>query len=250
MTILQAVLLGGVEGITEFLPISSTAHLLLTQQLLGIPFTRDLASFDIAIQLGAIVAVLLLSGKRLLQSRKMMGLVLAAFIPTAIIGLVLHDMVTTIFFQSTSSMLLALIIGGIVMIVVEKYKKPGSKVELTWKDAVIVGVLQTLAMLPGVSRSGATIIGAMLLGLTRKEAVEFSFLIAIPTMAAATGLDLLKNPSVLTDNPAPLLTGFVVAFLTALFAIQWLRRYVSTHDFTPFGIYRILIGLGLFWVLL
>ncbi|MEQ1849716.1 MAG: undecaprenyl-diphosphatase UppP [Candidatus Peribacteraceae bacterium] len=248
MLLWHALLLGIVEGITEFLPISSTAHLLLTQKLLGVPFTADLASFDIAIQMGAILAVIISSGKRFIIEKRMIGLVALSFVPTALIGLLMHDIVTSVLFQNTSGMLIALVVGGLVMIIVERVLPPRTRERLTWKDALLVGILQSIAMMPGVSRSGATIIGAMLLGITRREAVEFSFLIAIPTMMAATGLDLVKNPSILTSDPVPFAIGFVAAFVTALFVIKWLRTFISTHDFTAFGIYRIVVALGLFWI--
>lgn len=250
MTLLHSLLLGCVEGVTEFLPVSSTAHLLLTQTLLGLPLTENLKSFDIAIQLGAILAVVLLSGKRLVTDRKMILLVLTAFVPTALIGFLLHDFVRGALFESTKGILLALMIGGIVLIVVEQWKRRSVSDRITGKQAFLIGVLQTVSMMPGVSRSGATIVAALLLGISRKEAVEFSFLIAIPTMAAATGLDLLKNPGVLSAGNLPTLgVGFVAAFVTAFFVIKWLRAFIETHTFVPFGIYRILIGFGLMWLL-
>lgn len=249
MTLTQALILGIVEGITEFLPISSTAHLLIAQKLAGIPLTPDLISFDIAIQLGAILAVVVMSGKRLLTHKKLLSLVIIAFVPTALIGLVMYDVVTSILFRSTTGMLLALIVGGVVMILVEKYKKEGTKTELTWKDAFLIGVFQSLAMMPGVSRAAATIIGGMLLGVTRKDAVEFSFLVAIPTMLAATTLDLINNPSILQQETlAPFAVGFLAAFVMALLSIRWLRTFISTNTFTPFGVYRIVVAFALFWI--
>jgi undecaprenyl-diphosphatase len=250
MSIGIALLLGIVEGITEFLPVSSTAHLLLTQKLLGMPFSANLASFDIAIQMGAILAVLLTAGKRLLIERRMIGLTLAAFVPTAILGALLHGSVTSILFQSTGTMLTALAIGGVIMILVEQRRRTSPTAALTYTMAIVIGIIQSIAMVPGVSRSGATIIGSMLLGLSRRDAVEFSFLVAIPTMLAATSLDLMKNPTVLTDSPLTLSVGFLAAFVTAFLSIKWLRRFIESHTFTGFGIYRIIIALGLFWIML
>lgn len=253
MTMLVAALLGIVEGITEFLPISSTGHLILTQKLLGMQSTDMLESFDIAIQLGAILAVALVYRETILKRRSLWPTVLAAFIPTAIIGAVLHQLVKTYLLGSSTVVVWALLIGGLVILLFEAtYRKEQASVpsleKISLKKAFGVGVFQSLALIPGVSRSAATILGGMLLGIERKMIVDFSFLLAIPTMAAATGLDMLKSYQSFSAHDAQTLgIGFAFAFVTALLAITWLLRFVKAHTFTAFGVYRIVIAI-VFWV--
>ena len=255
MTILTAVVLGIVEGITEFLPISSTGHLILAEKLAGMQTTDMLESFDIVIQLGAILAVVVIYAKSLLRTPKIWLPIFVAFLPTAVIGLALHHILKTYLLGNTTVVALSLLMGGIVIIAFEaKYKERRGAVkrieDVSLPTAIGIGLCQSIAIVPGVSRSAATIIGGMMLGVDRKTIVDFSFLLAIPTMAAATGYDLVKSAHAFSSHDAlTLLVGFIVAFVTALIAIRWLLSFIRSHTFTPFGIYRVLVGLlFLLWI--
>lgn len=255
MSALHALLLGIIEGFTEFLPISSTGHLILASILLRVPPTPFLASFEIAIQLGAILAVVALYGRSLLLDLSVWLRIIVAFIPTAIVGLVLYDVIKTFFFAGPALILWTLALGGIVLIAFEylhdeKRARIHDVRRITYPQAVLIGLCQSIAVIPGVSRAAATIVGGMMLGVDRRTIVEFSFLLALPTMAAATGLDLIKSSASFTNNDVMLLgIGFVTSFLVALAAMRWLLQYVRTHSFTPFGIYRIAVAAALFFVL-
>lgn len=250
-TYIHALALGVVEGITEFLPISSTGHLILTSKLLGIENTDFLKSFEIIIQLGAILAVIVLYAKKVLFDRVLIQKIIVAFLPTGILGFILYKLIKQFLLGNSTVVLWSLLVGGIGLIILEKMpKKQIVKTELSYKDAAIIGTIQALAVIPGVSRSAATIIGGMLLGYDRRQVVEFSFLLAIPTMIAASGYDIIKNVDVFTANTGPLLAiGFVTAFVVALVAIKWLLKYVQTKDFVNFGIYRIAVALLGFWLI-
>lgn len=248
MELWHAVVYGVVEGVTEFLPISSTGHLMLVTQLLGND-SAFIKSFEIMIQLGAILAVVCLYPKRLLAEKATILRIASAFIPTAILGLLFYKIIKTYLLGNVAIVLLALFVGGIIIILFEHFWKtkkqaPALRIEdLSLKQSALLGIVQCVAFIPGVSRSAATIFGGMFFGLSRREAVEFSFFLAVPTMAAATGLDLLKNYQTFTlDNLSFLSVGFVTAFVVALVAVKWLTHYVSQNDFTIFGIYRILIA--------
>jgi undecaprenyl-diphosphatase len=247
MNTLHAIILGIVEGITEFLPISSTGHLILANKFLGITETDFVKSFDIFIQLGAIFAVLAYRGLAL-KSWKVFSRVALAFIPTGIVGLAVYPFVKKVLLGNTSIVLWSLLIGGLALIAFEKWhNKKATDIaqieHISYKQAVGVGCFQTLAIIPGVSRSAATIVGGMLLGISRETIVEFSFLLAIPTMAAATGLDLIKSHSLLSGgNVGLLVVGFVASFISALLAIRWLLTFIKKHTFTPFGIYRVVLA--------
>jgi undecaprenyl-diphosphatase len=253
MDIFHAIVLGVVEGVTEFLPVSSTGHLILASQLLHVPETEFLKTFEIAIQLGAILSVVALYWRKLLQF-EVMKRVAVAFLPAAVIGLVLYKAVKALL-GSETTVLWALLLGGVFLIAFEYWhtEKDDAHEEietLPYKTALLIGLFQSLAMVPGVSRSGATIVGGLLLGLKRTTIAEFSFLLAVPTMAAATGLDLIKNfESFSSDQFGVLAAGFVMAFVVALGAIKFLLRYVKTRTFAPFGVYRILLALGFFFLL-
>lgn len=255
MTYLDSIVLGFVEGITEFLPISSTGHLILTSQLLNIESSTFLTSFTIAIQLGAIFAVIALYYKQLLDPNILKKLIVG-FIPTGIIGLTLYRVIKTYLLGNELVVLAALAIGGAALIVFEYlYTEPEQKEEkltdITYTQAALVGVFQTFAMIPGVSRSAATIVGGLLLGIRRTAIVEFSFLLAVPTMLAATGLDLVKNAAFFSSDEFGLLaTGFATSCIVALFSIRFLLSYVRKHSFVPFGIYRILLALLFFFIIL
>lgn len=255
MNTLEAVILGFVEGVTEFLPVSSTAHLMLAGKLMGIPPTDFSKTFDIAIQLGAILAVVCLYARRLALDRKLARRVLVAFLPAAIIGFLLYKTVRGLLGNDQVA-LWALFLGGIFLIVFEFFHKkrqtsatakPDAS-EISYKQCLGIGLFQSLALVPGVSRSGATIVGGLCLGLDRRTVVEFSFLLAVPTMVAATALDLWKNAGVFTSSQTGvLLVGGVTSFGVALFSIRFLLRYIERHDFTAFGVYRLAVALA-FWL--
>jgi len=245
---LEAIILGVVEGFTEFLPISSTAHLVISSALLHIPESAFLTSFIIAIQLGAIASVVLIYWKRILWDLEAMKRVVAAFIPTALIGYALYSLVKTFLLENLEIIAWSLLIGGFVLIVFEwlwKGKMPTETplAEMPYMTAIVIGCMQALAIVPGVSRAGATIVGGMFLGLGRKEIVEFSFLLAIPTMLAATGYDLLKTGSSFATREWELLAiGFIVSFIAAYAGVRFLVSFVQTHSFTGFGWYRVALG--------
>ncbi|RUM45440.1 MAG: undecaprenyl-diphosphatase [Desulfurobacterium sp.] len=247
MNILDAVILGIVEGVTEFLPISSTGHMILVSHLLGLKQTTFEKTFEIAIQLGAILAVAFIYKEKLLKGLESWKKITVAFIPTGIIGLALHSYVEELFKPIVVSS--ALIFWGIVFILLEislKEKEPSTSnpADISYLKAILIGIFQSLAMVPGTSRSGATIIGGMILGLDRICATEFSFLLAIPTMFAATGFEILKNfNSLSVENAGTLLVGFVTAFIFAFVSVKWLLNFIKTHTFIPFGIYRIIVGI-------
>jgi undecaprenyl-diphosphatase len=243
-----------VEGITEFLPISSTGHMILVSHLLGLKQNTFEKTFEIAIQLGAILAVVFLYREKLLKSPLLWKKLLTAFIPTAIVGLLLHETVEKLFNPVVVSC--SLIIWGLVFIVVElTYKEKEHHIEnpeeISYFKAALVGLFQSLAMVPGTSRSGATIIGGMLLGMKRVAATEFSFLLAIPTMFAATGFELFKNFHAINSQNSVILTvGFITAFVSAFLAVKWLLNFIKSHTFIPFGVYRIIVGLIFLFVVL
>lgn len=253
MDLLQVIILSVVEGLTEFLPVSSTGHLGLASELLGIPQTEFVKSFEIIIQLGAILAVALLYGKTLLTNKAVWLRILAAFLPTAIVGFTLYRVIKEFLIGNTMITLSALFLGGIALIILElihqeKESHAGKIEDLSLKQSFLIGLIQSLSIIPGVSRAAATIIGGLFVGAKRKTAVEFSFLLAIPTMAAATGLDLIKSDFAFSQNEyLLLLVGLTGSFIVAIFAVKFLLKFVQTHTFIPFGIYRIILAL-LFWI--
>lgn len=248
MDIIDVTILSVVEGVTEFLPISSTAHLILTSHLLKIPPTEFLTTFEIAIQLGAILAVAVMYAKKIFSNFQLLAKACVAFIPTGILGFIFFDHIKLLF-NSTFVPVAALFIGGVFIILIEIYLKKTfvsrhikTKVieDLRYKDAFLIGLIQSISMIPGVSRAAASIFGGMALHLDRRSAVEFSFLLALPTMTAATTLDLLKSSNTFTTNQTLLLIlGIFFSFITALIVIKWLVKFVQTNDFIIFGIYRI-----------
>jgi undecaprenyl-diphosphatase len=248
VTFLEAIILGIVEGFTEFLPISSTAHLILSAQALRIPESDFLASFIIAIQLGAIASVCLLYWRRIILDFETMKRVAAAFIPTALIGYALYSVVKAFLLENLEIIAWTLLCGGGALIIFEYWRKGKAVTEtplsqMPYATAILIGCIQAIAIVPGVSRAGATIVGGMLLGLGRKEIVEFSFLLAIPTMLAATGYDLLKTGSAFATREWELLAvGFLVSFIAAYAGIRFLVSFVQSHSFTGFGWYRIALG--------
>lgn len=262
MLLLKAFILGVVEGATEFLPVSSTGHLIIVGDLLN--FTDEKSNvFKIFIQLGAILAICweykarlqFVSTQALSDTRAQRFIVnlAIAFMPAALLGLAFHSQIKTYLF-SPFTVAIALIVGGFVILIVEKCA-PKSMTEtvddMSFKQALKIGLAQSLALIPGVSRSGATILGGMVFGLSRKAATEFSFFIAIPIMFAATIYDLIKNRDLLSWGDFPVFAvGFITAFFAALLAVKTLVRYVANHDFRLFAYYRIVFGcivLAYFW---
>lgn len=249
MTFVHALILGIVEGITEFLPISSTGHLILTSHLLGLPESDFLKTFEIAIQLGAILAALILYWRTLLLDREMLAKTVVAFLPTAVIGFLAYKLVKMML-GSPAIVVWSLLIGGILLIVLERATRNMTVTmrevqEISYRQAFLIGSAQAISMVPGVSRSATTIVAGLMMGIGRKAIVEFSFLLAVPTMAAATGYDLLKNYQQFSDAQFNLLAaGFIVSFLMALVAIKALLGYVKHHTFVAFGIYRIVLALA------
>lgn len=249
MNAIQAIIIGIVEGITEFLPISSTGHMILASKLLAIPDSEFVKSFEIIIQLGAILAVLAYRGLAL-KSWELIKKLVVAFFPTGVIGLALYSVVKQYLLGNSTVVVWSLLIGGIALIAFEKWHAPkendvGDLSKITYKQAFIIGCFQAISIIPGVSRSAATIVGGMTLGIKRATIVEFSFLLALPTMTAATGLDVLKNyETILSANMGILAIGLVASFFSALLAIKWLLNFVQKHTFVPFGIYRIVIALA------
>ena len=256
MTALHALLLGIVEGLTEFLPVSSTAHLIIVSNLLKLPATEFQKTFEIAIQLGAIFAVCVLYWRTFLRDRDVLMKVLVAFIPTAVVGLLLEKIIKNILFESLRTILGSLFLGGIVIILFEYLHKPRSDAavavrNISFPQAFGIGCAQALAVVPGVSRSAATVLGGEALGLTRRAAVDFSFMLAVPSMAAATALDLLHSADAFSSaNIGLLAIGFMTCFVVALGTIHWLIGFVKNHSFAPFGVYRVGVAVVLFllWV--
>lgn len=251
----KALLLGVIEGLTEFLPVSSTAHLLLTSYLIDFRAIQN-NLFEIVIQFGAILAICVIYKDKIKStlfdiknpiSQKFSLNIILAFLPAAILGLIFHKQIKLLFFNNFS-IALALIIGGIFMIIFDKKNQENIKTknidQISPKQALLIGLFQSIAMIPGTSRSGATIIGGLITGLNRKTATEFSFFLAIPTIGAASFYDLISNINNLDlNNITLLLAGLVTSFLSALFVIKWFINFVSKNNFLIFAIYRIIIGL-------
>lgn len=255
MDVSHALILGIVEGVTEFLPISSTGHLILAGELLKIPVTNFQKSFDIIIQFGAILSVVALYWKTLWNIETIKKLIVA-FIPTGVIGLALYKVVKMYLLGNEYVVLCAIFLGGIILIVFElRHKEPEDAesgiVAISYKQAFVIGLFQSIAIIPGISRSASTIVGGLLLGLKRTTIVEFSFLLAVPTMFAASGLDIIKNASAFSsDQLGVLVSGFIASFVVALFSIKFLLAYVRKHNFIAFGAYRIIAAALFFLIVL
>jgi len=255
VNILHAIIFGIVEGVSEFLPISSTGHLILTAHILKVSQSDFVKSFEIAIQLGAIFSVVVLYFKSLLLDLKIIRRLIIAFIPTAIIGFILYKLAKRFLLGNSHVVIWSLLIGGVFLIVFEllhreKADAVDNVASISYNQAIFIGLFQSIAIIPGVSRSAATIIGGLLLGLKRKTIVEFSFLLAVPTMLAATVLDLSKSVNTFTHNQFIfLLVGFITSFIVALLAIKFLLAFIRNNSFIAFGVYRILIALFFFFLL-
>lgn len=250
MNFLQAIILSIIEGITEFLPISSTGHLILTSRILGIAQTEFVKSFEIAIQLGAIFSVIFLYHNSLFRfPPPRWKPVFVGFLPTAALGFTFYSSVKGVLLGNTQVVLWTLLLGGIVLVCFEKIFKGMAAGQRRAEDmsvaqALIVGLFQSVSMIPGVSRAASTIIGGLFVGLDRKSAVEFSFLLAVPTMIAATSLDLFKTRFLFTfEEYLLLIVGFLGAFVTALATIKFFLSYIQNHTFVAFGIYRIVVAI-------
>lgn len=247
MTITQSIIIAIIEGLTEFLPVSSTGHMILASAAMNIHDDEFVKTFEIFIQLGAILAIALMYIKRFLKGINIYLKLFAAFVPTAIIGLLAYDYIKAYLFNPIV-VSVSLIVGGIILIFIDK-KVVNSEAtiaeveDMSYKNAFFIGLFQCLSMVPGTSRAAATIIGGVFNGLNKKQATEFSFLLAVPTMMAASGYDLLKTDLAFTNHQLTLLgIGSIVAFITAWFAVKVFLKFVSKNGFTAFGYYRIVIG--------
>ena len=255
MHVFDAFLLGALEGLTEFLPVSSTGHLILASHLLGIPDSTLLTSFEIAIQLGAIGAVLLTYWRSFLDL-KVLTRLFVAFVPTAVIGLAFYSVVKHFLLGNELVVVWALLIGGLILIAFELFYKepnyaPDSIKAISYPKAALIGLFQAVAIIPGVSRSAATIVGGLLLGIGRAAIIEFSFLLAVPTMGAAVALDVLKSYKDFTPDGIGLIgIGFVTAFAVAFLALRTFLGVVRRYGFIPFGVYRVLLALLFFFLVL
>jgi undecaprenyl-diphosphatase len=248
MNWLQTIIIAIVEGITEFLPISSTGHMIIAENLLNVPPDEFVKAFTVIIQFGAILSVVVLYYKRFIRSWDFYWKLFIAFIPAAVLGLLFSDKIDELL-ENVTVIAIMLILGGILMLFVDKmFNKPTKRQDVTPKKALIIGFCQCIAMIPGVSRSMATIVGGMSQNLTRKNAAEFSFFLAVPTMFAASAykvFKLISNPesqTVLMENMNILIVGNIVAFIVAILAIKFFIEFVTKYGFKAFGYYRIILG--------
>jgi len=254
MDILQAIIIGIIEGFTEFLPISSTGHMIVASEFLGIEQSALVKAYEVIIQFAAILAVMLLYREKInLKEIDLWQKIMAAFLPLAIVGFILKDWVKEIFVIETVAWMF--IIGGVIFIIVEYFhkdeKSTATEVEnVTWKQAMIIGFGQVLSLVPGTSRAGSTIIAGMLGGVNRKTSTEFSFLLAIPVMMAVSGYDLLKHyHEFMGADLTAFAVGFVVAFFVAYITIKLFIVFLQRFTFVAFGIYRIIFGIILLMIL-
>lgn len=245
MTTIQIIILGITEGLTEYLPISSTGHMILVTHFLNILESDQIKVFEIVIQIGAILAMFLIYWKKFLDIELLKKLIIA-FLPTGVLGFLLFKYIKVLL-GSIWVVVFSLIIGGIILILTEKYYKNNKKErteEIDFKKSLIIGFAQTVSMIPGVSRSGATIVAGLLMNIERKVIAEFTFLLAVPTMAAATLYSLYKSRDILSsDYISTLLLGTFVSFVVAYAVIKIFLNYIKKYDFIPFGIYRIILGI-------
>jgi undecaprenyl-diphosphatase len=244
MSWIETIIISIVEGITEFLPISSTGHMIITEKILGIQSDEFVKVFIVNIQFGAILSVLVLYWKRFIKSLVFYYKLFIAFIPAAIAGLIFGNYIDKLL-DNVIVVAISLIAGGIVLIFVDSwFRNPSKNQEITYMKALVIGLFQIIAMIPGVSRSAATIIGGLTQKLDRKNAAEFSFFLAVPTMFAASAYKLYKGyGSVTADNLEILIAGNIIAFIVAMLAIKSFVTYLANHGFKIFGYYRIAVGL-------
>ncbi|MCF0040900.1 undecaprenyl-diphosphate phosphatase [Dyadobacter fanqingshengii] len=250
MSIWQAIILAIVEGITEFLPVSSTGHMIIASSFMGISHLEFTKMFTVNIQFGAILSVLVLYWKRFFQTTDFYFKLFVAFLPAAIIGFLLNDFIDAML-ENVVVVAVSLLVGGIILIFIDRIANDNTRErEISYFDALKIGFFQCIAMIPGVSRSASTIIGGMLQGLSRKQAAEFSFFLAVPTMAAAGGYKLLKTyDTIQAEDIKILLIGNLVAFVVAMLAIKFFISFLTKYGFKVFGYYRIILGLILLGLL-
>jgi undecaprenyl-diphosphatase len=251
---LVAAALGLIEGLTEFIPVSSTGHILLAGHFLGFDSTGK--TFEVVIQFGAVLALIVVYAAKLWQvfstahrdprAMRFIVAVLLAFLPAVVIGMLAHDIIKTVLFESPRLIAVMLILGGVVLLAVDRLAPPPRHTDpeaLPLRTAFAIGCVQCLAMIPGVSRSGATIVGALMLGVGKRAAAEFSFFLSLPTMAGAFSYDLWKNRDALDFSAwSDIAVGFGVAFIVAVLIVRWLLNFVSTHGYALFGWWRIIVG--------
>jgi undecaprenyl-diphosphatase len=251
MSLFEALILGIIEGITEFLPISSTAHLILAGRVLGHADSSFAKSFDIIIQFGAILSVVVLYWKKFWNWEVLKKLVVA-FIPTGLIGLTVYRVLKEYLYESVPIILSALVIGGIGLILFDRKQRESRDEidfsEISYGRALLIGLFQAIAIVPGVSRSAATIVGGSMIGISKRTIVEFSFMLAVPTMLAATVYDLYKSQDAISGNYGALAVGFVVSFVTAIVAIKSFLAFIKKRSFAAFGWYRIVLAIVYFLV--
>jgi undecaprenyl-diphosphatase len=250
MDILNAIILGIVEGLTEFLPISSTGHLILTSHVLNVPQSDFVKSFEISIQAGAILSVVVMYWRTLFLDHQAVKRILVSFVPTALIGIIMYQTFKQFLLGNELIVVSSLLIGGAFIIIFELiFGKKELTVDeiskISYKKCILIGIFQSVSIIPGVSRAGATIIGGMAIGINRETIVKFSFLLAIPTMLSATGFDLVQSsPEFSLDQMGSLAAGFITSFVVALLAIKYFLKFVKNNNLLPFGIYRVIIGLA------
>jgi len=258
MNIINVIILGIVEGITEFLPISSTAHLIITSKLLNISQTEFQKFFEVFIQSGAILAVVFIYFSYVFKNKELIKKVIISFIPTAIVGFLLHKIIKTIFFNSFNLIIASLFFIGLFFIIFEYLVKSKKIIlkknlnQLTILDTIVIGLAQSLAVVPGVSRAGIVMLTMMGRGFKREESATYSFLLAVPTILAASGLDLYKSKdffSFFSVDGLTLMVGFVVSFITALIAIKWFIGFLQKNSLSYFGVYRIVLALMIFFAI-
>lgn len=244
MTIWQALILAIIEGITEFLPVSSTGHMIIASSVMGISHSEFTKMYTVNIQFGAILSVLVLYTRRFLQTTDFYYKLFVAFLPAAVIGFLLNDYIDALL-ENVVVVAISLLVGGIILVFIDRIAKDYPKDrEITYPEALKIGFFQCIAMIPGVSRSAATIIGGMFQGLTRKQSAEFSFFLAVPTMAAAAGYKFLKTyESIEVADIKILLFGNAIAFIVAMLAIRFFINFLTKYGFKVFGYYRIVLGI-------
>jgi len=250
-----AVLLGILEGLTEFIPVSSTGHLLLAGHFLGFDSAGN--TFEVVIQIGAVMALVVLYFSRLWgavatagtdpASRRFIWSIVIAAVPAVLLGVLMHDLIKTVLFETPMLIAVMLVLGGVILLLVDRMKlveTHSDPMRLPLKTALGIGIFQCLSLIPGTSRSGSTIVGALLLGVSKRAAAEFSFFLSIPMMFGVFGYDLLKNRDVLDFSAlSEIALGLIAAFITALLVVRWVLNYVSTHGYALFGWWRIVVGL-------
>jgi undecaprenyl-diphosphatase len=254
MDALTAIILAIVEGLTEFLPVSSTGHTILVATILNVAQTPFVKSFEIALEFGSILSVIVLYWRMLLDLAILKRLIVA-FMPTGVIGLLLYKVFKQILFGNEQIVLWSLLLGGIFLIVFEIFYHERSKIDdiskIPYKHCLLIGLFQAISIIPGVSRSAPTIMGGLALGMKRQTIVMFSFLLAVPTMIAASGFDLIESAGSFTSGQIGVLSiGFVTSFLVALLAIKLFLNYVKTHNFIAFGVYRIILVLAFYFLVI